>query len=222
MKYANHVTPSYPLSNHTFWKHNGLILSLVVGFFGRLPTWIGIYFAFNRCSFRNHVNMALLMCKSKGKCLVISLSYHICISFILNPLLYNIMYSSWLASSYSCPSFTVFLWSYHWQSEYPFTSMPLHESTYSSPQYISKYYHNYCFGKWNTCSKGGLPPFLLPHLMTSGYPYHKKWLLDLNGHCHYWLNLDRYGATNINDDNTCNNDGCLRKNTIICWVSIRK
>jgi len=60
--------------------------------------------------------------------------------------------------------------------------MPLHESTCSNPQYILKYYHNYCFGKWNTCSKGGLPPFLLPHLITSGYPYHQKWLLDLNGH----------------------------------------
>jgi hypothetical protein len=81
------------------------------------------------------------------------------------------------------PSFMVWMWSYHWQFKYPFTSMPLQEWTYNNP-YISKYNSNYCFGKWNTCSEGGVPPFSLLHPMMSGYSYHQRWLLNLVG-CHH-------------------------------------
>jgi hypothetical protein len=35
------------------------------------------------------------------------------------------------------------------------------------------------------------------------------------------LTHTKYGATNINDDNTCNNDGCLGEDMIICWASIK-
>jgi hypothetical protein len=37
---------------------------------------------------------------------------------------------------------------------------------YSNPWYISKYYHNYCLGKWNTCLKGGFLPFPSWHPMS--------------------------------------------------------
>jgi hypothetical protein len=50
---------------------------------------------------------------------------------------------------------------------------------YNSPRYISKYYHNYCFGTWNTCSQGDLSPFLSSHPTKSGYPYHQIWLFKL-------------------------------------------
>jgi hypothetical protein len=55
--------------------------------------------------------------------------------------------------------------------------------------------------------KGRSPNFPSPHLTTSGYPYHR--FPDLDGHCHYWPNSHKYDAMNIDDDITCNDDGCL-------------
>jgi hypothetical protein len=91
----------------TFWKPSNLILSLVVGFFSRSLTRAWIYFSFSRCSFRYRVNTSPLMCEFKGKCLVINLFYHTNILFIINLLSYNIMYASWLATSFNYPPFTV-------------------------------------------------------------------------------------------------------------------
>jgi hypothetical protein len=95
------------------FKPSDSILSLVVGLFGRLLTGIGVCLAFSIHSFRYHVNMFPLMCQSKGRCLFISSSYDTCISFLLNPLFYNTMYSFWLATSYGFPSFMALMWSYH-------------------------------------------------------------------------------------------------------------
>jgi hypothetical protein len=100
--------------------------------------------------------------------------------------------------------------------------VPFQEWAYDNAQYISGYYYNYYCGEWNTCLEGGLPPFPLPHPMTNGYFYHQQWLPDLDGRCHYWSDLHKYGVANIHDYNTCNNDGCLGENIITCWVSIRK
>ncbi len=63
--------------------------------------------------FKYHANTFLLMCKSKDKLLVISLSHHTCISSIFNPLLYNITYPSLLVTSYGCPFVMVSMWLYH-------------------------------------------------------------------------------------------------------------
>jgi hypothetical protein len=142
-------------------------------------------------------------------------SYHTYISFILSPLSYNITYSPWLATSYNHPFFTVLVWSYHWQFTYAFAMMPLWEWTYNNPRHTSRYYYNYCLGKWNMCSKGGLPPFPSPHPMTNGYPYHKRRLLNFDGHCHCWINSHKYGSTNIDDNNTCSDDGSSREDMII-------
>ncbi len=78
-------TPSCSFLGFTFWKFIGLILSLVVSFFGGSLTWVGICFTFNRCSFIYYANTYSLMCKSKGKHLVINSSYP-------SPFLYNTMY----------------------------------------------------------------------------------------------------------------------------------
>jgi hypothetical protein len=75
-------------------------------------------------------------------------------------------------TSYNCLSFKMSMWSYHWQSRYPFVLVPLWQWMYNNPRYTLGYYHNYYFGKCNTCLEGGFPPFPLPHLMTSRYPYH--------------------------------------------------
>ncbi len=139
---------------------------------------------FSKCSFIYHANMSPFMCRSKGRRLVINSFYHTYNSFILGPLPYNTMYSSWITTSNNCPFFMVLVWSYHWQSRYPFASVPLWEWVYTNPQYTLKYYCNYCFKEWNTCSKGGIPPFPSPHTMTSGYPYHQKHLPNLDGCCH--------------------------------------
>jgi len=99
------ITPSCPLSSPTFWKLSGWVLSPIVGFFGRSPSRAGIYFSFNKCSFRFYANISLFMCKSRGRHKVINSSYHICISFIFGPFPYNTTYSSWFATSSSSPSF---------------------------------------------------------------------------------------------------------------------
>jgi hypothetical protein len=62
--------------------------------------YVGICIAFSRCSFKYYGNMFFLMCKSKGRRLVINSSYHTCISSIFNPFPYNITYSSYLVTSY--------------------------------------------------------------------------------------------------------------------------
>jgi hypothetical protein len=99
--------------------------------------------------------------------------------------------------------------------------VPLWEWIYNNPRHTSIYYRNYCFGERNTCSKGGLPPFPSPHPMTNGYLYHKKWLLDFDGRCHYWPDSHRYGSMSIDDDNTCNDDGCSGEDIIICQMNTR-
>jgi len=62
---------------------------------------------------------------------------------------------------------------------------PPPSATTPNPLYISKYYRNYFFGKWNTCSWRGLPPFPSPHPMTNGYPYHQKQFLEFDECCDY-------------------------------------
>jgi len=99
--------------------------------------------------------------------------------------------------------------------------VPLWEWTYNSPWHISRYCCSYCFGKWSTCSKGGLPPFPSPHPIMSGYFYYQKWLLYFDGPCHCWLDSHRYGAMNINNDNTCNDNGCLGEDMILRWTNIK-
>ncbi len=115
--------------------------------------------------------------------------------------------------------FMMSMWSYHWRSTYPFVSVLLRKWTYNSPWYTSGYYRNYCFGEWNTCSKGDLSPFSLPHSMTNGYPSHHKQLPNLDGHYHCWPNSHIYGVTNIHNDSTCNDDGCSSEYMIIHWAN---
>ncbi len=71
------------------------------------------------------------------------------------------------------------------------------------------------FWKFEYMFKDRFPPFPSPHPMTSEYPYHQKQLLNLDGRYHYWPDSHKYGATNIDNDNTYNNDGYLRKDMII-------
>jgi hypothetical protein len=156
------------------------------------------------------------MCGSKGKHLVISSAYHTNISFINDPFSYNILYPSWFTTSYNCSPFMMSVWSYHWRSRYPFVLLPLWEWTYNNPWHILRYYCNYCFREWSTCSKGGFPPFPSPHLTTSGHFYYSKQLLYFDGHCHYWFDSHKCGPININNDIICNDDGCSGKYTILC------
>jgi len=90
----SHITLSCSLSSPTLWKLNGLVLSLVASFFSGLLTRTKVCFISSRCSFEYRAIIFPLMCKSTGKCLVISSFYHTSISFIINSLSYNTMYSS--------------------------------------------------------------------------------------------------------------------------------
>jgi hypothetical protein len=135
MRCQSPFTLGCPFLGPTLWKPSGLVILLVVGFFGRSPTWARVCFSYNKRSFRYHANTSPFICKYRGKCLVINLSYHTYIPFIPNPLPYNTMYPSRLATSYSCPSFTMLMWSYYWRFKYPFNLVPLREWTYNSPCY---------------------------------------------------------------------------------------
>jgi hypothetical protein len=218
----SHVTPGCPFSCPTLWEPNGSILPLVVGFFSELLTEAGVYFPFNRRSFRYHVITSSFMCRSKGRCLVINLSYHTSFSSFISSLFYNTTYPYWLATSYSYTPFTVLVWSYHWWLKYPFVLVPLLKWMYNNPWHISGYCCSYCFGKWNTCSEGGLPPFLSPHLTTNGYFNYRKWLPYLDGHCHCRPNSHKYGVVSIDDDNTCSDNGCSKEDTILHRTSTRR
>jgi hypothetical protein len=131
MRCSSHVTLRCTFSCPTFWELSGLVLTPIVGFFGELLTWAQVCFLFSRCSFKYCISTSLFMCRSRGKRLVINSSYHTNISFIIGPFSYNITYWSWFATSFSCPPFMVSMWSYHWQSRYPFASMPIWEWMYS-------------------------------------------------------------------------------------------
>jgi hypothetical protein len=93
---SSHITLGCSLLGSTLWKPNGLVLSLVVNFFGGLLTQTKVCFVLNRYSFKYRVNMSSLMCRSKGRCLVISSFYHTSISFIINSFFYNTMYPSYI------------------------------------------------------------------------------------------------------------------------------
>jgi hypothetical protein len=162
------------------------------------------------------------MCGSKGRRMVINSSYHTFILFILSPFFYKIAYLSRFATSYSRSSFMVSMWSYHWWFRFPFASMPLQKWTYNNSCHTSGYCRNYFFGKWNTCLKGGFPHFLSPHSITSGCPYHQRRFLDFDGCYHCWSNLHRYGSSSIDDNNTCNDDGCLGEDMIIHQASTKQ
>jgi hypothetical protein len=92
--------------------------------------------------------------------------------------------------------------------------MPLREWTHNNSRYTSRYYCSYCFRKWNTCLERGLLDFTSPYLTTNGH------LLNFDGCHHYWLDLHIYGATNIDDDNACD-DGYSKEDMIICWTSTK-
>lgn len=98
MRCSNHVTLGCQISCPTLWKPSGSVLPPVVGFFGKSLTQLGVCFVSSRRSFGYHTNMFLVMCESKSRHLVISLSYHDNISFIISPFSYNIIYMSWLVT----------------------------------------------------------------------------------------------------------------------------
>jgi hypothetical protein len=114
-------------SHPTLWEPSDSVLPLVASFFGGSVTRVGVCFPSSRHFFGYHASTFSLMCGSRGKCLVINSSYHTNTSFIISPLFYNTTYLFWLATSYNCTPFMVSMWSYHWQSRYPFALVPLWE-----------------------------------------------------------------------------------------------
>jgi hypothetical protein len=93
MKPSNPITTSCLVLGPTFLEPSGLVLSPIVGFFGKLLTQIEVWHAFNIHSFRYHANTSLLMHKSKGKCLVISLFHLTYILFIFSPFFYSVLHT---------------------------------------------------------------------------------------------------------------------------------
>ncbi len=95
------------------WKSCGLITSLFISLCEKSHTQEKNYHIFNTCSIERYVSRYLILCMCSYVCLVINLSYHICIYFIFNSLLYNVLYSLWLSTSYTCTFFMLLVWTYH-------------------------------------------------------------------------------------------------------------
>jgi len=220
MRCPNYVAPGCLLLVPTLWELNGSILSWVACLFRRLLTQAKVCFIFSRHYVGYCASMSLFMCGSKGMRLVISSSYHTNISYILNPLSYNIMYPSWFATTYSCPFFMVSMWSYHWWSKYPFASMSLWEWVYNNPWHSSKYCRNYYFRKWSTCLEGCFPPFPCHIWQWMDILITKDGFQTLMDGCHFFLDSHKYDATNIDDDNTCNDDYCFKEDRILHQTNI--
>jgi len=66
------------------------------------------------------------------------------------------------------------------------------------------------------------PTFSLITLDNEWISLSQKQLSNLDACCHYWPNSHIYGAVNIDDNHTCNDDGCSRKDTIIRWVNTKQ
>lgn len=64
--------------------------------------------------------------------------------------------------------------------------------------------------------------FPLLHLTPNQYSYHERQLLDLNECCHNRSDSPRHGIMHIIHDNTCNNNYCLKQDTIIHWTRTQK
>lgn len=95
------------------------VISLFMNFCDQPPTWIRNCHTSNRCSFGHHASMSLILCMSNCGCLVISLSYHTYISFVLYSFPFSVLYPPWLSTCYSYTFFTLLMWTYHWWFRYP-------------------------------------------------------------------------------------------------------
>jgi hypothetical protein len=63
--------------------------------------------------------------------------------------------------------------------------------------------------------RGRCPTFSLATFDDEWIFLTPKMISRLDGCCYFLLNLHKYGAMNIDDNNTSNDDGCSRKNMII-------
>jgi len=216
MRCPSHVTLGRPFLGPTFWETSGSILSPIASFFNKSPTQAKVCFNSNKHSFEHHAITSPLMCGCKGKRLVINSSYHTYISFILNPLSYNITYSFWLVTFYSYPSFTMSMWLNHWQFKYASALLPFQEWMYNMPQHTLEYYHNYW--RMEQMFRRSSPTFSFTTPNNKWIPLSPNmdfglwWMLSLltwlsqiwcNKH-RWWQHMQRWYLLRRRDDHTLN------------------
>jgi hypothetical protein len=81
---------------------------------------------------------------------------------------------------------------------------------------------SYRIRECNSCTKRGFLPFPPSHTKTSGYCHHYRQFWN-HGECfHYWSNLYRFGVACFDDNNTCNNNYCLRQSRILHRTNTKK
>ncbi len=188
-----------------------IVFSFTSFFHGPL-TQVGIYHTYSRCSFECHASAFPFLCESSHMCLVINMSYNTCIPFVLNSFSYSVWYLPWLATSYTCTSFTWLVCD----------DLSIHLFQWLCKRVNAlwatiffKIPSQLFFGKWSTCTKRGFPLSPSPHSTTSQYSYHQIWLLNLSGHLHSWSNLFTCGTMCILHNNACNGHCYSRQNEII-------
>ncbi len=147
--------------------------------------------------------------------MVINSSDRICISFIFNPFFYNTMYPSWLATSYGCPCFTMLCGHIN-------DNLGTHLFRCPCGGECTRYILGLLFWKVEHMFRRNSPSF-------SFATPNEGWIfLSLNMTFRPWWTLSLLtrlaynDVANIDDDNTCNNDGCLGEDMIICWMSTRR
>jgi len=155
------------------------------------------------------------MCRSKGKCLIktcpTTSTFHLSLSHFLITLCTCVSLPHPTITHFSqcnCGHTINDLGTYLFQR-------PCESECITAHDMIKDIIVVICLGEWSTCLEGGLPPFPSPHPMTNGYPYHLKQLPNLDGRHYYQPNSDKYGVANIDDDNTCNDDGYFGEDMII-------
>jgi len=121
-RYPNIFISNCPFSRPPFLESCGIVISSLTCFFDKLTTWIRF---FSWCSLWCHMSMFPILCKSHNGHLVNTSFYYTCILFVFNSHPYSVTYMLWHATSYSCTSFTLLVWTYHWWFGYSFASMPM-------------------------------------------------------------------------------------------------
>jgi hypothetical protein len=109
-----------------------------------------------------------IMCMSNCRQLVISPSYHTCISFVLYSILHNVTYPPWFATSYNYTSFTLLVLTCHWWFGYPCALVPMRERTHYMILF-GMLSHLLFWKVWKICTKN-IPTFFL---------YRIRWQVDI-------------------------------------------
>jgi hypothetical protein len=194
MRCPNHVTLGCLLSCPTLWEPSNLILPPIARFFGGSFTQAKVCFLFNRHSFEYHISTFSLM--------------------------YRLGASTWLIVCLSTPTFhltlthfLITLCSHFGWPHHTITQLSWCECGHTI-DYLGTHFFRCPYGSEHTSTHNTLQDIVATHVQREvSYLFfrHTQQGMDIfitkndfDGHCHCWSDSHKYGTTNIDNDNTCN------------------